>query len=1722
MKTKIYLTLDLFTHRWFEPDKPDAAVWLCVQPHVELHGPPNAQVDQRYRDLKTYIENCEKGGNFSYVFISKESDHDREFVPVNFPSDVDLRIKWIGTGPVSGENNNTRKDGMRILNAEGFERDNREILPYSLQQKENRDLSTWAIDDSDSPPFAGLYNDALKEALTNLEADKERDISDLADQLSLAFWGGTRRRIRAGKTVQPGDVEFLVLETGTPEDSLDQSADSSYRVTNLHSLNGLMFKVLSYDDATNQTNILNDLVIHLTYDDGGESLPPISSILNSDGEREAIQGLRDYFKTLPDVDPHLLSKVRKHECPEFARRVYIEEQMSGFAPMDIELVAHTNADKKRPWFRRRAERRADADVAARLSELSRVVVHQRSESLTIDWNRNLRFEVADIVEARFFRYRCGGRSKAGWIVCQLNPTPTDVTQFKRELEKDPGSFADNPILDEDGKEIGADEVRFLGCYDFAWEPAPVVLYLVKFKQKTNDQGNTAMRRVSVLLPRRDSNNNPITLLLEPAGTSEKPKNGVVVADPSGPRWELRDHQDLPEVEFELLRLVDPPIENERAWEELVVAAAFKKDSEFAFARSAGRYEGVIRVDYPLITGDVAEQEIGEDLLNFNTLNIYHRWEAFNAVFSGKENRREQCNRFSELFPFWSSDAVQGTNHSHAFHYRFSQPQQSPPDELTGEQIRHYFDALYTAAGKEARFLDFRIENTYGAEIDINPGADQDSEHQTPLDIRPQLPTQVTSPFSNTQIQDGNEDLVGHPPFFTVELTGESILRLKFDRAYLDPMLAKDKPSDIGQEDRSKAAWREAHVQAIRALCELAYAQELELHGRFLAFDYAKALGTDNAKTQLVRGLKEVEGFKGCGWPIQLNDPGVPDRDLKGLSRGLLDDWGTALDCLEITLPVGAHPDITTSCNVVEFSLRLRRRPGAIPDPDKDWAVVRLALRPSKIEPGGPQTEPANISEAFFAEHLKQLSESKGVIAPKDANGEKLLALLSEGDAEAAGAWIVPKGLARLDSRRIMASITPLGFVPIERNRRLTGQTFNLVKLCLRALQTMVSLTPGAWNPGEDGNILSDDKLVEAWKKLFRQFASHEFKDDLKVMVVSLRRVIKPVHLARSLGSDEQPDDEISATIEMLNDTGNEMSKNINKHLEALLVKDIALYANAKALLYTRFRDGDSPQRSLTGQFHHWRTRRSTTAFNLAIKGDGCIQDDSDLAFNEGLSELAGTIGYGFVEVLPDATYSNHFFLQDAQAYSLESLIDVVSSSVKLSTRSLGDIDLETRRVRVPHAKANELNPQVFLPSREPIFEPKVASSQLLTNIQDQKEKSDWSCAYRKDSKRMMNLSKLLSGSIEPEYTQDKPRVSVFAPNTPMRERNPPLDDFLATAVFQVWSDEEDSFSNDAFEFWVEEVDKQNSPVPKVASQSEQFPEDFLKALKALSDAPRIEEYSELKSILPFIAVITQLIVPSQGDRNKPLLFASPDSDPQPDLRLVVNSCEEAPIGESSTTFCLIVDGDGFALTGFFEAYLLKPDEDPNTSPQIGASPYYLLFCVERPIWRPTVIHLRHTRNRKNLHGPDFAPVFGFVSDSLTSTAPQQLPVTVALDKKYRMRAESRRLQWPALESWLIDNGFLSKSSDRVNFELTISLFVEQRTQVLRGYFDDAQRKQEITDNDSVTHLPLSVSTFKSEEQPTALIGLPEPFRDFSIDLQWFTECNRSIFRLSNIRIYVDE
>jgi len=939
--------------------------------------------------------------------------------------------------------------------------------------------------------------------------------------------------------------------------------------------------------------------------------------------------------------------------------------------------------------------------------------------------------------------------------------------------------------------------------------------------------------------------------------------------------------------------------------------------------------------------------------------------------------------------------------------------------------------------------------------------------------------------------------------------------LTFDRRYLDPALAQahtvDETRTTDEEKKRISELREAHVNAPRALCELAYAKKIELEGRFLTFDFRQALHSDSGP--IIAGLIPVDAFKGdaTGWPVRLNGPGLlPERNLQSVARALLDGWDTAPDRIELPLPVGEHPSISASCNLIEFALKVTRDPGKVPvnDPTQ-WTVVRTLVRPTRLEWTGPQLEPAVGTDRSFRQFLNALHKGRAVIQPdqetRDRSG-KLLGLLSDGGAESAGAWIVPEGLKRLDGRSIMASITPLSFVPVKPNPQLGPQTFELAKRYLKGLQLVLSLTPGAWTPkGGD-----DQEVVAAWTEFLTRLESQG--PAILKMAERIRDLLRPVHLAAGGPDDQELDDEVRRAIKDLTNPDTDPAKEIQEKARSLLLKDLSLFGEAKALLYTRLSDGDSRSK-ITPAFHAWETLRWSAGDRPQDRRQRSpqdrppYQDQRRLSYRDGLIALAGQYGYGFLEVLPDAGYGNDFTLKDAKALSFESLIEPFERGSKQNHRKRDpSIPLNGNGVRLPNKSlwpnknsyiplSENAKRLVFLPSRQPIREPALASAEIFDEIQNDQ---DWSKEIKDNS---FDLQELLGGRLEPPAKG--PWVSVRAATTSRADQSSAFDDFLVTGIFQVWSDEEDGFSEDTFDLWIEDADESESQETASRIPAVRLSEAFLEQLFKLSDSPRIQGIQgiqDLDRLLDHVDEAGSLLEPV-SDPGEEMW------DTKPSLRLEVAE-------ENNREVLRRIDVTNPA--SYLEAFLLRVQPvEPNAPPRPRA--YYLFVAAERPIWRRTAIRLGQSRNRKDIEGPDFAPIFGFTSRSRTSAVPQQYTLIRDLDCELKLPA--RVVTWAQLETALVAQKFLLSSSLRQQHLVVVSVFHEQQNPVRIGYFDPDRKEPEPHETPKfLSRFAVEVVNINPGEADSKQIWFPEPFERFLLDLQWFSSRNRELLRLNRIRV----
>ena len=972
---QIYLTSDFF----FEPN---GTFWICLQPHVKIAAQP---------DMDTLMASLGKSANFQYTLWQRNADT-TGLVPVPFPSDADLFLKLGGAGPGFEMRSNLRTKAV-VLNKQGwldFEKANRD----AGERMERSGNSTSPV--MAEGAFAPIYNqslqttwvDLLKEAQTDNRVDP---VNHMCQMLTMAFWGGTRRRMPMGVATGLDKIGIMTLQEIVPPDVA--SADT---ITNLHSLAGLMFRIGAKADTASLTSVVD---LELDIDDGSGP----KSVLKFSDLDWAKPTVKAFFSSL--ANPLPATGQSSLWNTDFGKRVYVSDGMTSFAPqlMGGQL-----------WFRRKQEdsttpRHPGGASLRSLTVRFRGDVPQPPAQLTLSL-----YDSFDVVFTKYGNVRPGPDG----ILLQLRPRIDERTAFydevNRQLKADATWFnATNPnrprFYDSSGTER---QFSFVGSYSLPWVAEGNALL---FYGPSMDPSDALMLFPRITLP-------PLIK------KGDDPKT-----DPFGLRYQWESATGAGDFRFDTLLVAGAPAGSDRA---MILGANFAGQLQFDPAQSVSNIEGNLEVKYPAPVDPPdknsinASDEYLHDLLNYNTLNVFAKYPGAASLV--------HLNPATELFPVYSvkpaNQTVEPKDHYSAyFHFRYTQPV-IPADP---KDAAKFFANLYGRMAQTVE-LGFNIEHTYGLTIPLAAQGTIASFVNYP----PVLPNELTlSGNAAKKLAAADPDLQDQH-FCTISLVqrqdGDQ-LSLTFRPNWLSPEWAAD--PDLGPF--SVAAWR--------SVAEMANAAGIALSGKFLSFDFRAAL-VNSTDDVLAQGFVNVPAFD--TWKVDLTPTlrAAAAQWLKDAKMGKPLDpiplagenglrVGAACTIVEFDLSL-ARPAVVLPPSATA-SLAFVRPAATVGAGAAGQAMVPVAA--SEIE--GPYTAWLEGLASKLAPISPQLTQDEKQYALD------LRSLLGATERES-GAWIAPHSLAG-PSGQAIPSICPASFRPLMRHPLLGDGTYQTVASYFWALDVVL-------------------------------------------------------------------------------------------------------------------------------------------------------------------------------------------------------------------------------------------------------------------------------------------------------------------------------------------------------------------------------------------------------------------------------------------------------------------------------------------------------------------------------------------------------------------------------------------------------------------------------------------------------------------------------------------
>jgi len=983
MSVTVYITVDLFHYYWNRPD--DRQLWLAV----------NAHVSPTESDVLGWVRGSEHGSSFTYELV-RETVFADQMITVNLADDVDIQL--IATdkdGEVLLDPLNERNLAVDVLDGAQFARDN-----LDLQGGGN-------IEPMREGPFVRAFNHGARQAerghtdIVDLDPDEPapRPVpwDRLMQMIDMAQAGGARRRLRQSVAQHVDRVDIMRLPFASEPD---------VTVTNLHSLNGLMFKL---GDAHEIPSLSAVRGLKLTFTDGAGVL---ASLDLAERPQDA-EFLKRFFSNLSgNLD---YGQLRATWLGEISRRVYVRDTAMVFAHRAYPDGTH--------WFRRRREERKGEGTkvpALALDEINRILVKYRPKDDTDlpppEWDR-LEWDVHASFECEMQRYR-DYAAIDGTSVLRLSPRKQDAAAFYSELANEPNLLTRAVLYDAAGTKVQA---VYLGRFDLAWDKngkgtEPPILYF-----GTPPTGGN----VTVVLQRVFDNGQPIKV------TTVREREQDDFGD-GEEYWQFLPTTPMPAKRFHHLKLIHPTLA-ERA-DQLIVAVSFIGDVEFSYAQGASSIEAAIQTTL-VHPAPVAEQsmrsvpdEFLDDLKNFNCLNIFHSWG--NRV-------REHLNPKREDFPVYEETTSDHTLYT--YHVRFETP--ATPDIDQTRQVvdaRGFFAELYGQLGSD-RTLEFDAEHTYGTHVDLLEQSGVSADFDFPI----VLPTDVDNGEANRK------------DFLTVEYRGGKLGQpeealLHVDLEFLRPASSTDQGAVS------------AHIAAWRAIAEATRVEAIQLFGRFRRFDHKPLLRAES-NNSLSSALAVVEEFETMRWDItedfarrarqwisgHLDDSSPIRVILTGPSQAKIFKACNVVEFrLQYTRAPETVPDPQGGWKLVRETRPIETNPNPF---GKNGRKVR-EIKPS-------DEEYVQVRQRF-EQFNQSLQTRAGPIKPsaEETPGAALVRrLLSGGGGDVTGAadWLVPEGLIDGAGQPAYAEFLPIGFRPVDRKSYLGQNAAYILRRIFTAFEAII-------------------------------------------------------------------------------------------------------------------------------------------------------------------------------------------------------------------------------------------------------------------------------------------------------------------------------------------------------------------------------------------------------------------------------------------------------------------------------------------------------------------------------------------------------------------------------------------------------------------------------------------------------------------------------------------
>lgn len=1184
-------------------------------------------------------------------------------------------------------------------------------------------------------------------------------------------------------------------------------------------------------------------------------------------------------------------------------------------------------------------------------------------------------------------------------------------------------------------------------------------------------------------------------------------------------------------------IVDAPAALTDAVDALVLG-----DYTFFLANSRLRIERYLGVYAPLSDGSTANctpnqtplQDYEDDLVNYNTARVRKATgellDSRVRFAQGADQQQRELNRRQVIPLLFEWPREPNDQAQYAQRYAQSSTTERPPLTWTDMQKYVRFAALDTTAIEP---FSVELEHTYATSIVARSGDgtpvrfERDASYDWPI----AFPTAAECSDFNPATPLTPSAQV--PRFLVCAYDKNAgVIRLSFDVRLLDPDQLKTMlPERRDREALALSAWR--------SVAELAAAAEVALSVEYGLFDLGRTVGVDTA--QAARQARD--GFSGR-WrdAVQFHTrnaqlPAQEQAKLAQWTEAVLRAVNSGFVPLVLTIPIDSVDwKLGQKCHVARARLVLTRAVRNVPSTamrlvpitlqaglsrvasDSLWgAWAQLGFGPGADVNAMPPEVKIEITAAFrrWQEGMAGGSDSitpQAATVPASAqvpggtrtDNQGLIAELEGTD------WFVPPdspstGASGFD---IQPQLLPFGFAPCGRHPVLGEQSQEILQRVLANLRDAVDLAYDDW---------ARTSTPERWVARMGHIASLARRDGIGWSGPLPGLVTRIVDTLLAPQPDPQSKHVQGELRTMSQAYGNKHDQigTLGLAVQRMLLEDLALFADAKALLLTRaaFIASAAPRTPPPGTL----ARAGFTRMIRPDLGDPKARVDVVVGWKQLVAagdskDTPAVSRMGFLEVLDDARYDNAFEItQSLQTFeSFEAMVDAGSTEQEWPVRA-PLVPAVAENVQGPEAPR-----ELRLASRNIVSPPEL----LWSGVQDDLAAA---LALVGSGKPKNWTLRRISGGAAPGNEPADLVVGAYRRNGGWNT-GLTVDQRLVHFVYRIRGDEEgtvgaaiDAFENDGFfirglrnrEGLKQAVDSTRNAPPDLDAGTEHALRAFLEVNRGTAPAAELADSTLLSN-------------PALYDQLEGLVF----TEKAPALSEDAVLLRPLGVGGGNGHFCLGAKPAGAAfMARLRHAVLFTPAAKPGEGAGISAA--YLVVSIALDVWTGWDVSLTQSRNMPfedwstacgSISGrrpAPFARVFWQATNQASMPATQHVANSVAnAPRHWDAAAGAHRVfsvpkAWigvavPAktvLRSLLFQNklwvgthqgeSILDAANEDLVFGTPFSMTVFQEQFVSRDGQPQAVRHP----------FPSFVSIAQGSENESR-IWFPEEYATFSIDIRW--------------------